>query len=171
VALGVAGVVFGEVELVGHRRAPGVAPPVILVSTLPARQWHDVGLLAEPVARPVETVGPARVQLDARRLSTAIEITTLPVLRRQNGPRPTALQVRSAGPAEAAAALPLEATDVYDQFDLPLVTLAAPPVPVDRNPWLVVADAGMVVGSSVKDAGLATARFFSRFGRSVAGAF
>jgi len=40
---------------------------------------------------------------------------------------------------------------------------------IDRGPWVAVADAGVAVGSGFKKAGLATAGFFTRLGRSFAG--
>jgi len=50
---------------------------------------------------------------------------------------------------------------------------AAVPVPVDRerSPWAETADGGKAIGRVSKDAGLATAGFFSKFGRRVAGSF
>ena len=41
----------------------------------------------------------------------------------------------------------------------------------DSGPWGTVADAGTSVGSGLKKAGVATAGFFTRFGRSVASSF
>jgi beta-lactamase regulating signal transducer with metallopeptidase domain len=58
-------------------------------------------------------------------------------------------------------------------------TVSHPPEPpatpggaeAGRDPWDVAADAGKAVGRKSKDAGVATAGFFSRFARRVAGSF
>jgi hypothetical protein len=49
----------------------------------------------------------------------------------------------------------------------------APDVVVEqtRSPWMEVADGGAALGRKSKDAGLATAGFFTRFARRVAGSF
>ncbi|HEV8396269.1 MAG TPA: M56 family metallopeptidase [Vicinamibacterales bacterium] len=41
----------------------------------------------------------------------------------------------------------------------------------ERSPWVQAADGGTAIGKKSKEAGLATAGFFSHFGRRVAGAF
>jgi len=48
---------------------------------------------------------------------------------------------------------------------------AAVPVDRDRSPWAETADGGKAIGRVSKEAGLATAGFFSKFGRRVAGSF
>jgi hypothetical protein len=58
--------------------------------------------------------------------------------------------------------------------ELPTVPIAhqVPGVTAEaRSPWSAVADGGVVIGRKSKDAGVATAGFFTRFGRRVAGAF
>jgi len=41
----------------------------------------------------------------------------------------------------------------------------------EQSPWADIADRGTAVGRKSKDAGLATAGFFTRVGRRVAGSF
>jgi D-alanyl-D-alanine endopeptidase (penicillin-binding protein 7) len=62
---------------------------------------------------------------------------------------------------------------------LPALT-SVPPIPLDaaemtaeksRTPWIAAADSGVAIGRKSKGAGLATAGFFTRFGRRVAGTF
>jgi hypothetical protein len=40
-----------------------------------------------------------------------------------------------------------------------------------RTPWRAVADAGSAVGTGAAKGGVATAAFFTRLGKSIAGAF
>lgn len=51
------------------------------------------------------------------------------------------------------------------------VTNSPPPVAEPRSPWVAAAAGGVAVGRTSKDAGVATAGFFSRFARHVAGSF
>ena len=96
-----------------------------------------------------------------------------------------AFQVPGAGvpaPSPVAAAAepaPLDAVSLAARLDGPVAvpdqaggTLASLPIQgADRNPWLAVGDAGTAVGAGAKKAGVATAGFFTRLGRSIAGAF
>ena len=66
-----------------------------------------------------------------------------------------------------AALQPIEAPVPF----LDLVTTSAAGAPAGRGPWDAMAGAGTSVGVGVKNAGVATAGFFTRLGRSIAGTF
>jgi hypothetical protein len=70
-----------------------------------------------------------------------------------------------AADAEAAAENPMPGAG-----PIPLEPTAVRPEP-PRSPWSAAAAGGKALGRKSKDASVATAGFFSRFGRRVAGAF
>jgi hypothetical protein len=53
----------------------------------------------------------------------------------------------------------------------PLAPPATPRPDAPTRPWTVAADAGVAVGTGSQKAAVATAGFFSRFGKSVARSF
>jgi hypothetical protein len=54
---------------------------------------------------------------------------------------------------------------------LPSQPSGAPPAETARAPWTVAADGGVAIGHKSRDAAVATAGFFSRMARRVAGSF
>ena len=72
----------------------------------------------------------------------------------------------AAADPESAATVTLELPSVPHTDEAPQVT-AEPP----RSPWTAAAAGGVAIGRKSKDAGVATAGFFTRFGRRVAGSF
>jgi hypothetical protein len=67
---------------------------------------------------------------------------------------------------EAAIIRPVEARVTTPALSaLPSAPVAA------RPPWTIAADAGIAIGRGSQSAGLATAGFFTRFGKRVAGSF
>jgi len=90
-------------------------------------------------------------------------------------------------PVPPAAARPTESSELPPPVETPAERAAAPeptPTPAavtpraagvtgerERSPWVQAADGGTAIGKKSKEAGLATAGFFSHFGRRVAGAF
>ena len=105
--------------------------------------------------------------------------------------RPTVEPPAASSPPRAEPVAPRE-TEVANQVDAAAAAEAeagpaagepipgASPVPLERSevkpetaqsPWSAAASGGKAVGRKSKDAGVATAGFFSRFGRRVAGAF
>jgi hypothetical protein len=84
-------------------------------------------------------------------------------------PKPSA----EASSVTASALTPLTpsapSVPVIDQRAMP-VPLLTPQVP-NTSPWTAVADAGVSVGHGSKQAGVATGRFFSRLGKTIAGSF
>jgi hypothetical protein len=81
------------------------------------------------------------------------------------------------------AAAILAETDTTERADVgipvesipPLVPApsATPPAPGAQRvaPWTAAADAGVTLGQRSKEGGIATARFFSRFGKRIADSF
>jgi D-alanyl-D-alanine endopeptidase (penicillin-binding protein 7) len=73
----------------------------------------------------------------------------------------------------APALMPLTASAP----SIPVIDRPAMPAPLltartsDTSPWTAVADAGVSVGHGSKQAGVATGRFFSRLGKTIAGSF
>ena len=91
-------------------------------------------------------------------------------------PEPEPVGATSAAAAEAmrpavAVAEPPLATVTRDLPSVPLPQAPQVTTAPSRSPWSAVADGGVAIGRKSKDAGVATAGFFSRFGRRVAGAF
>jgi hypothetical protein len=83
-------------------------------------------------------------------------------------PAATAI-VREADTAETeAVAIPVESMPP----NVPPPS-ATPPAPDAQRttPWTAAADAGVSLGQRSKEGGLATARFFSRFGKRIADSF
>jgi hypothetical protein len=81
---------------------------------------------------------------------------------------PKAAEPTSPAPVDPtpAAAVTVEAPPVPPRDQAPQVT-APPP----RSPWSAAAAGGVAIGQKSTHAGVATAGFFSRFGRRVAGSF
>jgi hypothetical protein len=70
--------------------------------------------------------------------------------------------------------MPIPATTVA--LDATAVPLTLPTIPAvtaesSRSPWSAAADGGVTLGRKSKDAGVATAGFFTRVARRVAGSF
>jgi beta-lactamase regulating signal transducer with metallopeptidase domain len=78
-------------------------------------------------------------------------------------------QVGAASAAEADAR-PAAGEPVPTERPIPLEGSEVRPEPA-QSPWSAVASGGKAVGRTSKDASVATAGFFSRFGRRVAGSF
>ena len=127
--------------------------------------------VAVPVARsPLETAPapPQRTPIAVRPETPSVDVAQTP-----------APSVRPEAEALAQAAPPNAVESVEPQIfadppaAAPPAQSAAVPVPVDRerSPWAETADGGKAIGRVSKDAGLATAGFFSKFGRRVAGSF
>jgi hypothetical protein len=77
--------------------------------------------------------------------------------------------------AETYASRQVEAKQWQSFIESPRPLLAtAAPVRADvnaRTPWGSAADAGVAIGRGSHDAGVATAGFFKRFGKTIAGSF
>ena len=78
-------------------------------------------------------------------------------------------QVDAASAAEADAR-PAAGEPIPTERPIPLERSEVRPEPA-QSPWSAAASGGKAVGRKSKDAGVATAGFFSRFGRRVAGSF
>ena len=77
-------------------------------------------------------------------------------------------------PPDAAEAGPQPASTVA--LDTTPGPLMPPPLPTvapesEQSPWSAAAAGGAAIGRKSKDAGVATAGFFTRFARRVAGSF
>ena len=137
-----------------------------------------------PAARPRgadPTPGPALARLAAGEASlAAFQIPGAPVAALPPAPAAVPAIGEGAVPGDGLLAdpgdAPLDAVPLAARLDRPVAApgrAAGTPAagPTERNPWLAVGDAGTAVGAGVKKAGVATAGFFARLGRSVAGAF
>lgn len=69
--------------------------------------------------------------------------------------------------------IPVEVPDsrIEPHWAPPVVETASPPDAEVRAPWTAAAEAGVAIGRRYQDAGVATAGFFSRFGKKIAGSF
>ena len=139
---------------------PGVVP--IAAPTPASRQ------VAPPVRRPRQSPASARStrHVAAQDHGTGAAIPDQKAQVARDVPRP----VESMAPPQ-----PTVETRV-DTETVPEPPAVAPPTPsrdvvveAVRPPWMEAADAGTALGRKSKDAGLATAGFFTRFARRVAG--
>ena len=124
----------------------------------PVRFWRQPrasSASSRPAAAPSAPAAPATLQVE--QASAPEPATTL----EPAPPQPEAAAQTGSATAPSAAS---EAD--ASQAPPPAVT-----VETERSPWTDVADRGSALGRKSKDAGVATAGFFSRLGRRVAGAF
>ena len=119
------------------------------------------------------SLGPTRGQASssARRPNAEPPAASSPPRAEPVAPPATevANQVDAASAAEADAR-PAAGEPVPTERPIPLEGSEVRPEPA-QSPWSAVASGGKAVGRKSKDAGVATAGVFSRFGRRVAGAF
>jgi beta-lactamase regulating signal transducer with metallopeptidase domain len=136
--------VRGDVSLAPERARPAVAP---------ADQRPIAPAPAPPAALPSpETAAGPPPQAEPSRV---VDTTAAP------SPQPIAENAAEAIADRDTVAVPETA---------PLVPNAATGGP-ERSPWLAAADGGTALGRTSKDAGVATAGFFTRLARRVAGSF
>jgi len=139
---------------------------------------HTIGpVAAPPQSNPPEKKRPRR-QAEASAPSTQRPRAQAPSSPSSlPSPEPDAL---SAPPAVSAADPTLSPADgdkpeVMPETSTVIHPPAAPSSSVNaeqpRSPWSAVGDGGTALGRKSKDAGVATAGFFTRFGRRVAGSF
>jgi len=141
------------------------------------------GIAPVAVSSPASDFGPSL-------LSPRRTVASVPSARRPaaDGPAPARLatpdpeaHVALEAPSQVAAAVP-QATarddevatalePVTAQSDVPPAQAPAPTVEESRSPWAAAADGGTALGRKSKEAGVATAGFFTRFARRVAGSF
>jgi beta-lactamase regulating signal transducer with metallopeptidase domain len=135
------------------------APPRVTPQARPAQQPPRQPLVAAPP--PVPPVDPAPVEAAPVPESLLPSVPPAPV-------ESTEPQVTDEAAADIAA-VPPQVPDI-PAAPLPIATAES-----GRSPWAVAADTaadqGVAIGRTSKDAGMATAGFFSRFARRVAGAF
>jgi len=172
-AAGLAALTTGVGTLAQSRPLVAVATPVALVS--PAVSSPEVGVRLAPA--PIAPLGVPAWPVPVRQ--------TVQAEARVAAPPPSLTMVRGGldvpgvpvpPPAWAApASPPLEAAPLVAALQ-PVV--APPSWPAadrvsadDPGPWDAVAGAGTSVGSGLKKAGVATAGFFTKIGRSIASSF
>jgi beta-lactamase regulating signal transducer with metallopeptidase domain len=129
--------------------------------------------VAVPVAlsrQEIATIPPQRTAIAARPEPPSIEVAPAPaasVTQEAGAPAPA--------PAPAAPSVAVESPEPHASeatpAAVPPVQSVAVPVDRERSPWAETADGGKAIGRVSKEAGLATAGFFSKFGRRVAGSF
>jgi beta-lactamase regulating signal transducer with metallopeptidase domain len=117
-----------------------------------ATVWSDVTRRDGPVAEP-----PA-VFLESRRVPVDAISPTIPGLA----------SVKVAGAIAASVAPEREPIENHAQASLVTEPVGGRPAP---SPWQAAAVAGVAIGRESRDAGLATAGFFTRVGRTIAGSF
>lgn len=173
VMLCVSSVAVGGLTLVEAR---AFAQPLTSARTLAPNISSDSQVPAAPhVASDAKAEGPPRRV--AARSSPQGPKKEQPSSVPQSAPEPTATPtaqqpkaVDVTGPAaadpEPGATVTPELPSVPHTDKVPQVT-AEPP----RSPWTAAAASGVAIGRKSKDAGVATAGFFSRFARRVAGSF
>jgi hypothetical protein len=165
---------FESIPLIGVR-LEGLAPvrvpqSGVQVAFTPAPSLVSGTTAPPPAARAVPASPAAGVSQSSTPVPPAPE--TPPPTSQTVSDRP---EPWTAGGATGIAAAPTAASTV----DPPPPVSPNAAVETGRSPWAVVADTaadtatdtGVTIGRTSKDAGLATAGFFSRFARRVAGSF
>ena len=172
VVLCLASVALGGLTLV---EATAFAQPLARTLT-PDLSSNSQVPVATPVASDTKTERPPR-RVPARLSSPQGSKKEQPSPVPQRAPEPTEpptshepKAVDATGPAAVdpppAATVTPELPSVTHTDQAPQVT-AEPP----RSPWSAAAAGGVAIGRTSKNAGVATAGFFTRFGRRVAGSF
>lgn len=144
-----------------------ISQPVAPQGPTPASQYSVVDTRRRPAAAaaPPASQGPSP--------TTEIPADAAP-------PRTNHIAVDSRPTADVPSLelLPVRRRDVADFKPLPAVPSSiaetvVPPQPGTRSPtpWGAVADAGVAAGQGSKNAGVATAGFFTRLGKRIAGSF
>jgi beta-lactamase regulating signal transducer with metallopeptidase domain len=175
VALCLTSVAVGGLTLV---EATAFAPPLVSARTLTPNHASDSPAPVAPLTSDTKTARaprrvPARSSSSSPRGAKKEQLSPVP----ERAPEPTAppppdqpKAVDATRPAaadpESAATVTLELPSVPHTDQAPQVT-AEPP----RSPWTAAAAGGVAIGRKSKDAGVATAGFFTRFARRVAGSF
>jgi beta-lactamase regulating signal transducer with metallopeptidase domain len=132
---------------------------------------------SEPVSRPEPVRGwrqPATFAASSRPAPAppAHAVSVVPQVEQVSAPEPaTALEPAPPQPEGAAQTGNVPAPKVVSEADAPQAPPPDVTVEPERSPWTAMADRGSDLGRKSKDAGVATAGFFSRLGRRVAGAF
>jgi beta-lactamase regulating signal transducer with metallopeptidase domain len=156
--------------------APGLALPIVSARTLSAT-LHQVAPVPVPrLAAAARTVAAPRREV-SRLASTQLPPTAPAPLPDRGRDVKTPVRPPNAGerrdPPTPAVVNPSDTADAPPPATAPQV----PPAPSDaaaekaRAPWTAATDGGVAIGRKSRDAGVATAGFFTRFARRVAGSF
>jgi beta-lactamase regulating signal transducer with metallopeptidase domain len=179
-ALGLISVVVGGLTLVEatafvqpsppfriETRGTRSARPVPIVETV-----ADTGTAGSPRRALSRSASPQRLKTERPSPAPQAlpESTAAPAL--QDPRTPDLLRVKEATPAVPPAVV-TEAASVPPVTPPPVPTPPASDVSAQgpRAPWTAAAAGGVVIGRTSKDAGLATAGFFTKFARKVADSF
>jgi beta-lactamase regulating signal transducer with metallopeptidase domain len=130
------------------------ATPMRGRSTMPAPSSLEQGIDRPPTGLPVEPVPEAETSIPTE---AALRLASQPVATVM---LPPVITVEPLAPPTAAAAVTPTGADS-----------SATGGDVARAPWSAAADAGKAVGRGSENAAVATGRFFTRFGKTVASSF
>jgi beta-lactamase regulating signal transducer with metallopeptidase domain len=169
---------------VGNLRVVRTALSMPLVSGAVTAHATGVGATPDPIAIQASSYGlraapatPMRVRTAAGGRSGREEDSDRPVTRRR------VPQAEASAPTETALRLttqPVAAVITVAPLAPPSAPVTMAPIAADSSPtasdaarasWSAAADAGKAVGRTSEDAAAAAGRFFTRFGKSVAGSF
>jgi len=162
------------------------------VTLVEATTFAEPLLSSATLTHTVQLVAGRRPDASGHDRPTTANVRTQPsarprVIGAPSSQRPTPAQSISQAPAATPSAgadsrepnavpsaMPIPApTIALDATAVPLALPIMPPVTADpsRSPWSAAADGGVTLGRKSKDAGVATAGFFTRVARRVAGSF
>jgi hypothetical protein len=139
-----------------HRAVPVPVPRLAAAASTAAAPRRAVSRLASTQLPPA---APAPLPDPGRNVET-------PVTPSNAGERPD-----PATPAVANPPVRAEAPPVATEPKVPPTPSEAAAAEKPRAPWTAAADGGVAIGRKSRDAGVATAGFFTRFARRVAGSF
>ena len=152
-----------EVTIVPRPAAPPpapVAPAARLVTTASVRDWQ----------RAITRVPAIVIRPEDRRARPPIEASPIAFAPTMVAPvaAPTAGAI---GERSRARVIALERMAGREELSPGHADALADASSVTLDVWTVTAEAGMVIGAKTKEAGLATAGFFTKMGKSIARAF
>jgi beta-lactamase regulating signal transducer with metallopeptidase domain len=165
---------IGALTLVATVFATPFAPP-----RMPGAQPNPLALAAVPASSP-ETAAQQPAGRPAAPLPavppSAPERSVPPPQPRTEPALPAMPETATAADPAAGAKVPADADHEIAAAPLPSAPLTTPGqtavnAPASQSPWTAVAAGGTAVGRKSKDAGVATAGFFTRVARRVAGSF
>jgi beta-lactamase regulating signal transducer with metallopeptidase domain len=132
--------------------------------------------VAPPVASDRKTERPPRrvpARLSSPQGSKKEQPSPVPQRAPEPTEPPTSHEPKAVDATRPAAVDPAPAASVTPELPSATHTDQAPQVTAEppRSPWSAAAAGGVAIGQTSKNAGVATAGFFTRFGRRVAGSF
>jgi beta-lactamase regulating signal transducer with metallopeptidase domain len=135
------------------------------------RTISPTGSTIAPVAAPPQPNSPQKKRPRRQSSSPSSSPSSLPSPEPEAPSAPPAVNVPDPTLSAADGEKPVVMPETSTVIPPPAAPSSSVSAEQPRSPWSAVADGGTALGRKSKDAGVATAGFFTRFGRRVAGSF